>query len=173
MSEATIPAAPDYLRKARLGAGYINRGAAGTQVPYSPETIGRHERGEVPITPSDAMQYAKAYGRPDIMMRYCSDCPIGRSTGRKTTDRPLPLATLRIKRMITDAQEVADRLEEIAFDGIIEDSEREDFETAILFLRQLDETINDMILLGMQTGTKKAASRGNGKRQHRETLTQR
>lgn len=164
MSRCANSRGPIYLREARLSAGCHSRGTAATKVPYSQETIGRHERGEVPVEPADAVQYAKGYGRPDIMLRYCSDCPIGRNTGRAATDRPLPFATLRVKRMITDAEEVADRLERIAFDGVIDDTERADFNSAISFLRQLEETINDMLLLGSSIGTKKAAPAaiGNG-----------
>ena len=37
---------PAYLREARVKAGYVSRGTASIAVPYSPETIGRHERGD-------------------------------------------------------------------------------------------------------------------------------
>lgn len=47
--------APEYLRQARLRAGCSSRGTATLKVPYSPETIGRHERGEVPVEPADAL----------------------------------------------------------------------------------------------------------------------
>lgn len=154
--------APEYLRQARLKAGCANRGTATLKVPYSPETIGRHERGEVPVEPADAVQYAEGYKSPDILIRYCADCPVGRQTGRTATDRPLPFATLRVSRMIDDAQQVADRLEKIAFDGVIDDAEREDFNNALAFLRQLEETITDMILLGASTGIEKAAPAGTG-----------
>lgn len=171
MSKTAMTKALTYLREARLGAGCASRDTAAMKVPYSGETIGRHERGEVPIAPDDVVQYAKGYDRPDLMLRFCSDCPIGRSTGRTATDRPLPFATLRVARMLQDAQVIAGRLEEIAFDGVIDDNEREDFDTAISFLRQLDGTINDMILLGMRAEKKMAAPRGNGKRSSQNNYT--
>ena len=52
---------PAYLREARVKAGYVSRGTASIAVPYSPETIGRHERGEVDLTPADAVVYAERY----------------------------------------------------------------------------------------------------------------
>ena len=64
--------------------------------------------------------------------------------------------------MIEDAQKVADRLEQIAFDGVIDDAEKEDFGKALNFLRQLEETISDMILLGVSAGIEKAAPVGAG-----------
>ncbi|MEG2612864.1 MAG: hypothetical protein RR971_05180, partial [Alistipes sp.] len=42
--------------------------------------------------------------------------------GKAATDRPLPYATLRVRRMIGEAQQVADQLERIAFDGTIDDT---------------------------------------------------
>lgn len=157
MSVKAINKAPEYLKEARIKAGYANRDCASMAVPYSPETIGRHERGEVLPSPDDIIRYANSYNSPDILFNYCSECPVGKCTGRTATERPLPLATLRVSRMLEDAKEVADRLEEIAFDGIIDEMEKADFEKALLFLRQLQETISDIMLLGLKKGIKIAA----------------
>lgn len=131
-----------------MRAGFVSRGTAATVVPYSPETIGRHERGDVEMEPEDALVYAECYQSPDILPRYCATCPVGRAIGRTATDRPLAHATLRVRRLIEDGQDVADRLEEIAFDGVIDASERTDFMEALDFLRKLEESINDIILIG-------------------------
>ena len=72
--------------------------------------------------------------------------------GRKTNDLPLPHATLRVRRLIQDGQDVANRLEQIAFDGIIDDAERKDFSDALAFLRQLEESISDIMLIGLEKG---------------------
>ena len=60
---------PAYLREARMRAGFVSRGTAATVVPYSPETIGRHERGDVEMEPEDALVYAERYQSPDILPR--------------------------------------------------------------------------------------------------------
>ena len=70
--------------------------------------------------------------------------------GRKTNDLPLPYATLRISRLIQDGQDVANRLEQIAFDGVIDAAERDDFARVLAFLQQLEESINDIILIGLE-----------------------
>ena len=49
---------PEYLREARVRAGYVSRGTATTAVPFSPETIGRHERGDIALEPEDAVTYS-------------------------------------------------------------------------------------------------------------------
>ena len=116
---------PSYLREARIRAGYANRETASTAVPFSPETIGRHERGDV-------------------------------------TDRPLPHATLRVSRLLEDGQAVADRLEEIAFDGVISQDERQDFEDVLVFLRKLEESITDIMLIGLGKGKAAPGATGSG-----------
>lgn len=145
--------APAYLREARLSAGYVNRGTAATRVPFSPETIGRHERGDVSMEPSDAVIYARCYDRPGLLRRYCAECPVGQQIGRKVNDRDLPFATLRVRRLIDDGQAVANRLEQIAFDGVIDPTERADFADALEFLRRLEDSITDIIMIGLENGT--------------------
>ena len=127
-----------------MRAGFVSRGTASTVVPFSPETIGRHERGDVEMEPEDALVYAECYQSPDILPRYCATCPVGRAIGRTATDRPLAHATLRVRRLIEDGQDVADRLEEIAFDGVIDASERTDFMEALDFLRKLEGYIAEI-----------------------------
>jgi hypothetical protein len=129
-------------------------------VPFSPETIGRHERGDVQITPEDAVLYSERYGSQAILVQYCADCPVGRITGKKATERPLPFATLRVRRMLKEAIAWADTLEEIAFDGVIDDTEREDFTKALAFLRELENTISDMLLIGSKEEAAPAPGKG-------------
>lgn len=152
MPEGTKKATRAYLREARVRAGFVSRGTASTAVPFSPETIGRHERGDVEMTPEDAVTYAEFYQSPDILPRYCAGCPVGRKLGKSATDRELPHATLRIRRLMAEGQAVANRLEEIAFDGVIDPSERNDFADALAFLRKLEESISDIMLIGLEKG---------------------
>lgn len=150
MSEYAKKEPPEYLREARLRAGYTTRGTAATVVPYSQETIGRHERGEVEVAPEDAVMYAQCYGERSIMFHYCARCPVGKSIGRKAKSRSLPLATLRLRHLVSNSQAVANRLEEIAFDGVIDSTEIDDFEKALAFLRSLEDSIEDIILVSVE-----------------------
>ena len=59
-----------------------------------------------------------------------------------------------------------DALLEIAFDGVIDASERTDFMEALDFLRKLEESINDIILIGL--GKEKAAPGATGSGQARK-----
>ena len=107
------------------------------------------------MEPEDAVVYADCYNEPGIMARYCATCPVGQRMGKKLVDRPLPFATLRVRRLIHDAQDVASRLEEISFDGVIDDTERQDFESALSFLRDLESSIQELIVTGTAADTKK------------------
>ena len=160
MSAVDTKRPPEYLREARSRAGYANRVAASMAVPFSPETIGRHERGDVQISPEDAVLYSERYGSQALLVQYCADCPAGRMTGKQATERPLPFATLRVRRMLKEAITWADTLEEIAFDGVIDETEREDFAKALSFLRELENTISDMLLIGSKEEAAPAPGKG-------------
>lgn len=162
MSAITKKRPLEYLREARMAAGYVSRGTASTAVPFSPETIGRHERGDVEMEPEDAVIYSECYNRPEVLLYYCATCPVGRKMGRKTQELELPHATLRVRRLIEDGQEVADRLEEIAFDGIIDDGERAEFEDALKFLRKLEQSIMDIVLIGLEKEKTAPGATGSG-----------
>lgn len=161
MSTRENPDDEKWLQAARLKAGFSSRGMASGVVNYSPETIGRHERGEVPVTPDDIILYADAYGSPDLLHRYCARCPVGQRTGKQCNHRPLAESAMRLEIMVEDAQGIADSLKRIAFDGVIDSSEEADFEKAIDFLNLLKSTVDDMLLIGAQ---KKNGSRTTGNR---------
>lgn len=144
MATTAASATQSYLRDARLQAGYASRDTAAIKLNYSPETIGRHERGDVPVSPDD------------IMLRYCASCPVGKKTGKRAVDRDLPWAALRVSQRLQKAKEIADKLESIADDGIVDHMERADFDTALAFLRSLEETITDMLLWAMSRETEKS-----------------
>ena len=156
MATTAASATQSYLRDARLQAGYASRDTAAIKLNYSPETIGRHERGDVPVSPDDIIRYAEGYQRPDIMLRYCASCPVGKKTGKRAVDRDPPWAALRVSQRLQKAKEIADKLESIADDGIVDHMERADFDTALAFLRSLEETITDMLLWAMSRETEKS-----------------
>lgn len=111
---------------------------------------------DVPVSPDDIIRYAEGYQRPDIMLRYCASCPVGKKTGKRAVDRDLPWAALRVSQRLQKAKEIADKLESIADDGIVDHMERADFDTALAFLRSLEETITDMLLWAMSRETEKS-----------------
>ena len=85
MSPAGTIAPQMYLREARQRAGHTSLEAAAQHVPWSPQVIGRHERGDVKITPQDVVIYADKYCAPELFSGYCASCPVGERTGAAFT----------------------------------------------------------------------------------------
>lgn len=81
MSPAGTLPPPICLREARKRAGIATIEMASQHVPWSPEAIGRHERGDVEITPNHIVIYANEYRAPELLQGYCAGCPIGKHTG--------------------------------------------------------------------------------------------
>lgn len=82
--------------------------------------------------------------------------PSERRPASGQVDRDLPWAALRVSQRLQKAKEIADKLESIADDGIVDHMERADFDTALAFLRSLEETITDMLLWAMSRETEKS-----------------
>lgn len=142
-----------YLREARRKAGNDSIIDAAKQTNRSPETIGRHERGEVNIHPLDLIQYAKAYNRPDLLLRYCGECPIHQALyGEGPQERELPWATLRLSNRLRMAAEHAERLEQIIDDGVVDSHELPSYEDTIAFLQSLEATSRELLLQSMACG---------------------
>jgi len=88
------------LIDARINAGYPSVFSAATSVPFSQETIYRHERGDPlsPFSPDKVLIYSDEYGEPQLLDFYCRDeCPIGkrlvqqRSRPRRANGKPPPV----------------------------------------------------------------------------------
>ena len=89
-------------------------------------------------------------------MTYPSPRTTSSDTRRATRGRDLPWAALRVSQRLQKAKEIADKLESIADDGIVDHMERADFDTALAFLRSLEETITDMLLWAMSREAEKS-----------------
>ncbi|MEG1884523.1 MAG: helix-turn-helix transcriptional regulator [Clostridia bacterium] len=155
------------LREARKAAGYDSAAQAAVNVSLSPETVGRHERGAVKLLPEDAIHYANIYKRPDILIRYCDDCPVHEAMygGAHICNRDLPWNAMRISNRLRKSAYYAERLETIIDDGIVDDAELPDLEDILQFLQDLDVARREMLAMGMSLGiigTKKAAPTGMG-----------
>lgn len=61
------------------------------------------------MEPEDAVTYAESYKRPEVLLHYCATCPVGRKLGKEARELELPHATLRIRRLIADGQDVSRR----------------------------------------------------------------
>ncbi len=141
------------LREARRSAGLDSIIEAAKETNRSPESVGRHERGEVNLHPQDLIQYAGAYNRPDLLLRYCGECPIHHALyGTGPTDRELIWTALRLSNRLRQAADYADRLERIMDDGTVDKQELPDYEDAVAFLRSIETASRELLLQSMALG---------------------
>ena len=152
MSTTVTNTAPTYLKDARISKGYANRGMASTAVPFSPETIGRHERGEIALLPEDAIIYAECYGRNDILIRYCASCSIGRALNKALEERDFTVATLRLCNRLIKAVEIARTLMAIADEGCVRENDRNCFINALRECKEISTSIKELKLWAFTTG---------------------
>jgi hypothetical protein len=142
--------ANEYLVQARIAAGYPNRELAEMAVPFAASTIGRHERGDMPLQPADIVAYAAGYRAPALLMLYCRNtCPIGRQQYELLQERELSLLTLRIGSRIKKTLRRMDRLEEIAEDDRVDSGERAEFDSIVAQIRGLREAVDEMELYAL------------------------
>jgi hypothetical protein len=141
------------LREARRGAGLVSIVDAARETNRSPESIGRHERGEVNLHPVDVLQYAQTYGSPDLLLRYCNECPICQALNEDgVQDRDLPQGALKISVRLHQAARQAEVLEVIAEDGMIDHSEVNQFNAVVDFLREISAATRELMLYAMSAG---------------------
>ncbi len=163
------------LREARRAAGYTSAGQAAAKVCRSPETVGRQERGDIPLTAEDAMYYAEAYGRPDLMLRYCDECPIHKAVygDVRIRDRDLPWNAMRIATRLRKSAYYAEQLEAILDDGVVDAQELPDLMAIFDFLHEVGEAGREMLAasmsLGIVKGMKKAAPEATGSTERAKT----
>lgn len=156
------------LREARKAAGYGSAGQAAVKVARSPEVVGRHERGDIPLSPDDALEYAQAYKRPDILMHYCDGCPVKRAVYGDSTleERSLPWSAMRIATRLRQSSFYADQLEAILDDGVVNSDELPTLMEIFGFLQDVGQAGREMLATSMSIGliqdAKKAAPTGMG-----------
>lgn len=154
MSICVVKPIGTCLREARRSAGKDSIIAAAKMTNRSPETIGRHERGEVGLHPTDVLQYAQVYKSPDLLLRYCNGCPISQALngGMATQDRDLPWSVLRLSTRLHKAAQYAETLETVAEDGEIDQRELPQFMAVVAFLEELTSATRELLLYAMSAG---------------------
>lgn len=90
--------------------------------------LARIELGIVNPYPEEVLQLAKAYGSPELCNVYCSkQCPIGEKTVRTIEIEEFNRIALKALGSLQNADELREKLIQIAADGVISEDEHEDF----------------------------------------------
>lgn len=154
MSKCSFPVPRKYLIEARKAAGYDRREDASCYLPFATVTMGRHERGDAALYPSDILLYASGYHAPELPLQYCrQDCPIGRDMlpqGNNSSKASIALLSTQFSNRMRALAGAANRLAAIADDDIVDSVERPEFDELIADLREVVAVYNDLQLYGMK-----------------------
>lgn len=167
MSNNTMPNTCTCLREARKAKGYQNFGQAGIATHRSPEVIGRHERGDVPLQMLDVIAYAEAYNSPLLLMTYCGECAIRQELfgTQEQHYESLPITAIRVSNRLRQAADHADQLAEIMDDGRVDRNEIPRLQSTLNFLQDMEYVWRDLFAACMSSGlagTKKDRPAGPG-----------
>ncbi|MBQ7605373.1 MAG: helix-turn-helix transcriptional regulator [Firmicutes bacterium] len=116
-----------------------------------PERIEKIENERVEPHPDEIMIMAEKYKAPDLCNYYCANqCPIGQQYVPESKIKELSQIVLKMVDSLNDAQDNQKRLISIAADGVIDDSEMEDFVTIQEQLEKISITVEALQLWSEQ-----------------------
>ena len=106
----------------------LTRAEASELTGISESRIEKIESEKILPYPEDILAMAAAYKNPALCNHYCSkDCPIGQKYVPEVENKTLPEIVLAMLSMLNSLDKRKERLIEITADGVIEDSELQDF----------------------------------------------
>lgn len=126
---------------------FSSREKASDMIGIDRTRLARIELSEVIPYQEEVKLIAQAYDKPELCNQYCSMlCPLGSITGRKIKVKNLDRLILNTLGAINDISELKDSLIDISEDGLIEESEREEFRKILGVLSEISETAQSLEL---------------------------
>lgn len=105
------------------------------------------ETNKVNIAPDEVVELAKIYKKPSLCNHYCSnDCPIGIGNIKEVTSKDLSSITLETLSLLNKLDKQKDRLIEISADGIVDETESDDFKKIKKDLDDMSDVIESLKL---------------------------
>lgn len=112
----------------REGLGWSREKASEKLVTIPPERIERIENGKTAVHPEDILTMSRGYNAPHLCNYYCSnECPIGQEYVPEIKVKDLSQIILEMLASLNSMRKSQEKLIEITADGVIDDSELEDF----------------------------------------------
>jgi transcriptional regulator with XRE-family HTH domain len=114
----------------------------------SASRIEKIENGTLSAHPEDVLQMADVFNKPELCNYFCSkECPIGRKyVPHVKTVHDLPQITMELLSNLNALNRDKERVIDIAADGKIVESEREDFEVFRQHLTEMSLAIETLKL---------------------------
>ena len=137
---------PNLYQRARLSTGMSQERAA-ELLGLSPESLKQYEGGKTVPKDETVARMVEAYSCPWLALEHAQ------ATDRlgvmpEVTPRPLPMASIALRNRLQDATGRLDALLRIAEDGVIDDTERPEFDSIVVELRETMGAIYQVIYSG-------------------------
>ena len=140
---------PNLYKRARLSTG-ISQERAAEMLGLSPESLKQYEGGRR-VPPDDVVaRMVEVYRLPWLALEH-SQATDTLGVLPDVEPRPLPLASIALRNRLHDATGRLDALLRIAEDGIIDDTERPEFDDIVTELRETMTAIYQVIYSGAET----------------------
>ena len=137
---------PNLYQRARLSAGLTQERAA-ELLNLSPESLKQYEGGRR-IPPDETVaRMVEAYRCPWLALEHAQATDT-LGVMPEVTPRPLPMASIALRNRLQDATGRLDALLRIAEDGVIDETERPEFDSIVVELRETMAAIYQVIYSG-------------------------
>lgn len=136
---------------ARADSVFSSRETAAKAIGMDRTRLARIELGTVTPYPDEVLALSRAYNMPELCNQYCAkDCPVGRLTIQEVTITELDRLVLQVLGSTTNIDELRSSLIKIAADGIIDDSEKPEFQSILEALERISENAQALKLWAMK-----------------------
>lgn len=156
---------PNLYQRARLSTGMSQERAA-ELLGLSVESLKQYEGGKTVPKDETVAKMVEVYRLPWLALEHAQATDT-LGVMPEVTPRPLPMASIALRNRLHDATGRLDALLRIAEDGIIDDTERPEFDDIVSELRETMTAIYQVIYSGAETKKERpeaATSRRSGDR---------
>lgn len=157
---------PNLYQRARLSTG-LSQERAAELLGLSVESLKQYEAGRTVPKDETVAKMVEVYRLPWLALEH-SQATDTLGVLPDVEPRPLPMASIALRNRLHDATGRLDALLRIAEDGIIDDTERPEFDDIVTELRETMTAIYQVIYSGAETkkerpeGRASKRSRGSG-----------
>lgn len=150
---------PNLYQRARLSTGMSQERAA-ELLGLSPESLKQYEGGKTVPKDETVAKMVEVYHLPWLALEHAQATDT-LGVVPEVTLRPLPMASIALRNRLQDATGRLDALLRIAEDGVIDETERPEFDSIVVELRETMAAIYQVIYSG---ATKERPDTGMSKR---------
>ena len=140
---------PNLYQRARLSTGLTQERAA-ELLGLSPESLKQYEGGKTVPKDETVAKMVEVYHLPWLALEHAQATDT-LGVMPEVTPRPLPMASIALRNRLQDATGRLDALLRIAEDGVIDETERPEFDSIVAELRETMAAIYQVIYSGAET----------------------